>query len=237
MSSYKLEHGDGIDYLHKLYALTHATFPTTASSQANSTIIITDPPYGLNVEYDGYNDTEGNLEVIAVRLLGVWNKVARNMALFTGVTTMFTWNKLALGAPDWVLSWVRPAGNNRSKYGFQCWTPILAYGKDPFLARGRGARPDTYVDYSPLHGVVEKYDHPCSKPTSVMTWLIQRMAGEQDVLVIDPFCGTGSTGVACAKLGLDFIGIEQSAKYCAIAEERLALAYSQKTLFEELSNA
>ena len=45
-------------------------------------------------------------------------------------------------------------------------------------------------------------------------------------IVLDPFCGSGTTGVACIRLGRRFIGIEKDAKYAAVAQERL-LAESQ----------
>jgi DNA modification methylase len=48
--------------------------------------------------------------------------------------------------------------------------------------------------------------------------------------VLDPFCGTGSTGVACINTGRDFIGIERDPAYFAIAESRIAAARSATPL-------
>ena len=53
-------------------------------------------------------------------------------------------------------------------------------------------------------------------------------------LVIDPFMGSGTTGVACAKLGRKFIGIELEPKYFDIACERIQKAYDQPDMFVEL---
>ncbi|HUW99677.1 MAG TPA: site-specific DNA-methyltransferase, partial [Phycisphaerae bacterium] len=47
-------------------------------------------------------------------------------------------------------------------------------------------------------------------------------------LVLDPFMGSGTTGVACKRLGRDFIGIEKDAKSCEIARWRIAAAQGQR---------
>lgn len=63
-------------------------------------------------------------------------------------------------------------------------------------------------------------DHPCPRPLESVAWLIKWFTSERDV-VVDPFCGTGTTGVAAIRAGRRFIGIEKDAKYAAIARERL----------------
>jgi hypothetical protein len=63
--------------------------------------------------------------------------------------------------------------------------------------------------------------HPCQKPVSVMRWLVHALTEHGD-LVVDPFCGSGSTGIATVQLGRRFHGIEKSAKYRKIAEARIA---------------
>ena len=62
-----------------------------------------------------------------------------------------------------------------------------------------------------------------------MEWCIERTAGT----VLDPFMGSGTTGVACAKMGRKFIGIEIDPKYFDIACERIRKAYDQPDLFVE----
>ena len=51
--------------------------------------------------------------------------------------------------------------------------------------------------------------------------------------ILDPFMGSGTTGVACAKTGRNFIGIEIDEKYFKIAEQRIKDAYAQPLLFQE----
>jgi len=69
--------------------------------------------------------------------------------------------------------------------------------------------------------------HPTQKPVELIERLLQ--IGGQTIL--DPFMGSGTTGVACANLGRKFIGIEIEEKYFDIACERIDAAYSQGRLF------
>jgi site-specific DNA-methyltransferase (adenine-specific) len=65
--------------------------------------------------------------------------------------------------------------------------------------------------------------HPTVKPTSLMRWLV-RLATPPGGLVLDPFAGSGSTGVAAMREGLRFVGLELSEEYAAIARARIANA-------------
>lgn len=62
--------------------------------------------------------------------------------------------------------------------------------------------------------------HTTQKPESLMLELIEDFTDLDDI-VLDPFCGSGTTGVACLRLGRRFIGIEKDAKYAAVSVERL----------------
>ena len=75
----------------------------------------------------------------------------------------------------------------------------------------------------------ERVGHPTQKPLAIMRWCIDFIKGET---IIDPFTGSGTTGVACMKLGRKFIGIEIEEKYCAIAKRRIMEAEDQFALFE-----
>ena len=65
-----------------------------------------------------------------------------------------------------------------------------------------------------------KNHHPTVKPVHLMAWLVRLVSKEGDT-VLDPFAGSGTTGVACRKLGRNFIGIEISPEYFKIAEKRI----------------
>ena len=73
-------------------------------------------------------------------------------------------------------------------------------------------------------------DHPNIKPVELVHGFIQRHT-ESAGTVLDPFMGSGTTGVACANLGRKFIGIEIEERYFQIACERIAAAYAQGRLF------
>jgi len=71
--------------------------------------------------------------------------------------------------------------------------------------------------------------HPTQKPVALMRWCVEMTEG----IVLDPFMGSGTTGVACAKMGRKFIGIEIDPRYFDIACRRIEEAYRQKDLFIE----
>ena len=70
--------------------------------------------------------------------------------------------------------------------------------------------------------------HPTVKPTALMQYLV-RLVTPPSGIVLDPFMGSGSTGKACAYEGFDFIGIDQSAEYVAIAQARIDFAVADKS--------
>jgi len=77
-------------------------------------------------------------------------------------------------------------------------------------------------------GNEERY-HPTQKPLQVMVWAIGLAPASSSVL--DPFMGSGTTGVACAQLGKSFTGIEREPKYFDIACRRIEQAQKQQPLF------
>jgi len=77
-------------------------------------------------------------------------------------------------------------------------------------------------------------EHPTQKPVAVMQWCIGFLPNAKTIL--DPFMGSGTTGVACANLGKKFIGIEIDQEYFDIACKRIEIAYSQPRLFDDLED-
>lgn len=72
--------------------------------------------------------------------------------------------------------------------------------------------------------------HPTEKPDALMRELISLFTNPGD-LILDPFMGSGTTGVAAVKLGRRFIGIEKDPRYFEIARQRLSQALAQPDLF------
>lgn len=76
--------------------------------------------------------------------------------------------------------------------------------------------------------------HPTEKPIPLMAELLADFTNPGET-ILDPFMGSGTTGVACAKMGRKFIGIELDPKYFDIACERIDKAYRQGDIFAERS--
>jgi DNA modification methylase len=76
-------------------------------------------------------------------------------------------------------------------------------------------------------------NHPTVKPVALMRYLVQ-LVTPQGAHVIDPFSGSGSTGMACRELGRQFTGIDLDRNYCEIARKRIAATQEDlsETLFE-----
>ncbi len=174
--------------------------------------VVTDPPYG--VEFRG-EKWDRDIPRIATELPSMFRKVA----IIMGTTAAFQFP-----APKWVACWARPASSSRSKVGgFSHWSPILLYG-DVKMS----------VDFRSWHAIANAYEpgfgHPSPKPLRLMDWLVRELTDDTDT-ILDPFMGSGTTGVACAKLGRRFIGIEIEERYFQIACERIEQAYAQPDLF------
>ena len=84
----------------------------------------------------------------------------------------------------------------------------------------------------PYMKVREDRHHPTQKPLDVMRWAIGHLP-EPNRTILDPFMGSGTTGVAAVKLGRSFIGIEVDPGYFETACKRIEAAYAQPDFFVE----
>ncbi len=178
-------------------------------------LVLTDFPYGNDTDYGAYKDTQDNLESLITDVMPLILEVSKVSLIACGIGNMYSYPR-----PDWVLSWHwehTHAGS--SKWGFNNWQPILAYGKDPYLANGLGRRQDSIKDKSLAKDWI-KISHPCPKPQEVWDWLLIRGSIKTDDLILDPFLGSGTTAYCAKKLNRHCIGIEIKEKYCEIAANR-----------------
>ena len=75
-------------------------------------------------------------------------------------------------------------------------------------------------------------DHPCERPVALYEWCIRYLPAPANT-ILDPFMGSGTTGVAAIKLGRRFVGIEIEPRYFDIACRRIEEAWKQPRLFDE----
>lgn len=73
-------------------------------------------------------------------------------------------------------------------------------------------------------------EHPTQKPVPLMTWCIKLLPSDS-AIILDPFMGSGTTGVAAVQMGRQFIGIEREEKYFQIACKRIEEAQRQGDFF------
>jgi hypothetical protein len=180
-------------------------------------VCLTDPPYGLGDsatcknDYDDYDDSIENLrELIAGAIVPLIDKM--RVVLTPGNKNQYEYPR-----PSWTMAWFNPAGIGRGPWGFCCWQPIMCYGKDAKLAKGKGSFPDALV-----HQEGSSSDaHPCAKPMKLWAWLLDRVSDAGDI-IYDPFSGSGTTIIACEQLGRKCRAIEISPGYVAVAIQRWA---------------
>jgi DNA modification methylase len=194
--------------------------------------VVTDPPYGYGKpsgtigalstkrDYESFEDTVEKVRNICIPAFEQALKLSGGRAIITpGNACAFYYP-----VPDCMGSFYQPAAVGMSRWGRETSQPILYYGDDPRLGKT--------IDNT-SYKLVEKNscsEHPCAKPLNAWTWIVNRASLENQT-ILDPFMGSGTTGVACARLGRKFIGIEIEKKYFDIACERIDREYSQGKLF------
>lgn len=182
--------------------------------------VLTDPPFGLGDRMKGGTWAEK----VAFKEMPAWDCEAPSLELLLQISSMASrtvmWGGNYFGLP--------------ASRGWLVWdkanaVPTMA---DVELAWTNLDRPAKR--YRGTVGRVE-FGHPTQKPLELMLWTIEQAGNPATVL--DPFMGSGTTGVACAQLGKAFTGIERERKYFDIACERISRAQAQGQLFEPESAA
>lgn len=177
-------------------------------------VVLTDPPFGVGVAYASFDDSPENSALLIAETFPLMRAAAPLCAVATGIRQMWFYPQA-----DWVLIHFNPAGERMSAWGFTCWMPVLVYGKDPYLSKGLGARPDGFSLRPPTY---EPPNHPCPKHESVWSRFVSRVSVSEHDVLLDPFMGSGTTLRAAKDLGRKAIGIEIEERYCEIAAKRLS---------------
>ena len=182
-------------------------------------LCLTDPPYGADIKYAGYDDTQDALAGLVRGFFPLARQHADLIALTPGIQNVWLYEK-----PDWMLCWFYAAGTGRTPWGFSAWQPVVVWGKDPKLANGEGAHPDGFNWPMSREDAAERkgIDHVCPKPTSSWIKWMERLSSEKTTLVYEPFSGAGTTFIAAEQLSRRCYGLDIEPKYVAVALQRLA---------------
>jgi DNA modification methylase len=192
--------------------------------------VVTDPPYGIGFPYNTHDDSAENLQ----RLIDVVVPLARQKAGRVVITPGNT-NVFKYPAADWIGAWTWDTTTARGFWGWAQWQPILLYGEDvwPGTNSRGGALKSDRIHFSGGEAKIvnaEGGGHTCPKPLAFMKKMIGRfsLGGET---ILDPFMGSGTTLVACQRLGRMGTGIEIDPEYFAIACKRVDEATRQPDMF------
>ena len=198
--------------------------------QSKNPIIVTDPPFNIGYHYNEYDDNMPEEEYYA------W--LSNIFQLAPSVIIHYPENLYRLAfeigkVPDEIVSWVYPSNMNRQH------RDIVFYGVEPdfrkvrqpyrensaktrrLMAKGTGgARIYDWWEINQVKNTSrEKTAHPCQMPLEVMKRIVGILP--DDATIIDPFMGSGTTGVACRELNREFVGIELNREYFEIAKKRI----------------
>lgn len=139
----------------------------------------------------------------------------------------------AAGYSTRFLVWSKPCPPPAMKgNGYRAAAELCVYVYGPGRTFSADQTPNVIVADTFRHGQPGKVDHPTQKPLATICPLVETSTVVGD-LVLDPFMGSGTTGVACVNLGRAFIGIEREPSYFDIACRRIEEAYRQPRLFDE----
>ena len=194
--------------------------------------VITDPPYGIGADRNlRSNKRHGNAAAPSKDYGQMnWDSQPPDSDLINAVITagriavLWGGNYFVLPpSPCWLV-WDKENGNNGYADCELAWTNMdKAVRRIKWLWAGM-------LQQDMLNK--EERVHPTQKPLNVMTWCIDQAGNPETIL--DPFMGSGTTGVAAIQMGRKFIGIEREPKYFDIACQRIEQAVSQPRLFEDV---
>jgi len=193
--------------------------------------VVTDPPYGIKQDkgFDGFDGFGGFGAPIKRRQYqGEWDQSRPDQSVFgamlDGAKRHIIWGgnyftDLLPCNGKW-LWWDKCQTMPTFGDGELAWTSLPGVAPKKFVYSNNG-----------LMAREKNRSHPTQKPVALMEWCLGFLPTAETIL--DPFMGSGTTGVACVNLGRSFTGIELDPGYFDIACRRIEEAYKQPRLFEE----
>ncbi len=198
--------------------------------------VVTDPPYGIGFPYNSHDDTEENLFRLIAGVVPMALAMATRVVITPGNTNVFKYPPA-----NWIGAWTWDTTTACGFWGWSQWQPILLYGADvwPGTSSKGGSLKSDRIHFSGGEAKISHAEgggHTCPKPAEFVRRLVARFSIPTDT-ILDPFMGSGTTGVACVKLGRKFIGIEIDEGYFNIACKRIADAVARPDLFISTTKA
>ena len=191
----------------------------------NFDAVVTDPPYGIG-EARNNNSSRGKLAVSKDYGVSDWDDkpiskesvdLLRNISKWQ---IIFGGNYFELPPAKCWLIWDKENGASDFADAELAWTNL-----------DKAVRLKRYMWHGMLRANKEpRGDHPTQKPIGIMEWVISHLPNDVKT-IIDPYMGSGTTGVACMNLEKTFVGIERERKYFDIACKRIEDAQRQERLF------
>jgi len=179
--------------------------------------------------FEGINASRAEVSQMIVEVCSGW------AILFTLAEGVRAWRDdlQAAGAKwDTTLAWVKPDASPRfngqgAARGFEC--AITAWCGRGYRTWNGGGRRGVFTH---CVNTSRQGEHPTEKPVPLMRELVA-LYSTHGQTILDPFMGSGTTGVACAMLGRAFIGIEMNEKWFDLSCKRIEKAHSQPDMFIE----
>jgi len=194
--------------------------------------ILTDPPYGIGQDkgFEGFESFGGFGPPIARRQYrGEWDNARPSKELLNLIINAGNYSIIFGGN---YFADVLPLGQHWLVWDKKNTMPTFSDCELAWTNLPRKSVKLLTYEYNGLIGKRETRVHPTQKPVEVMQWCLRGLPkGTQTIL--DPFMGSGTTLVACAKLGRKGIGIEIDPDYFEIACKRVRDAYAQPDMFIE----
>lgn len=201
--------------------------------QDRKSVIVTDPPFNIGYHYKSYKDKMKAEQYFSL-LEGVLQGYSAVIIHYP--ESLYRLALVLDKVPERVVSWVYNSNTPRQHrdIAFFDIVPKFDQVKQPYknlndkriqerIAKGcTGAKIYDWWNVNQVKNVSkDKTAHPCQMPQIVMDNIIGVLPKSDNLIVIDPFMGSGTTGLACKKYDVDFIGIELDKDYFEIAQERL----------------
>jgi len=184
--------------------------------------VVTDPPYGIG--RDGQKQTTGGNGGRKAYEFKGWDVTRPTQAIFDMMLEMS--KRQVIWGGNYFAEMLPPAA------GWLVWDKGQRISQsDGELAYSNQGGAIRIIEQNRVALMIEGAQHPTQKPIAVMVRSVKHVRDAETIL--DPFMGSGTTLVACAKLGRKGIGIELDPEYFQIACERVQKAYDQPDLFVE----